>query len=60
MIGEVAVRVEGGPVDFLGYWRDEESTAAKVHGGWPHAGDLAEVDADDASSRQTTRSASRS
>ena len=44
--GEIAVRVEGDPVVFLGYWRDEEATAAKVRDGWLHTGDLAEVDED--------------
>ena len=42
--GEIVVRVEGDPVVFLGYWRDEEGTAAKVRDGWLHTGDLAEVD----------------
>lgn len=42
--GEIAVRVEGDPVVFLGYWRDEEGTATKVRDGWLHTGDLAEVD----------------
>ena len=42
--GEIAVRVEGDPVVFLGYWRDEEGTNAKVREGWLHTGDLAEVD----------------
>jgi acetyl-CoA synthetase len=42
--GEIAVRVEGDPVVMLGYWRDEEATAAKVRDGWLHTGDLAEVD----------------
>ena len=32
--GEIAVRVEGDPVVFLGYWRDEAATAAKVRDGW--------------------------
>ena len=44
--GEIAVRVEGDPVVFLGYWRDEDATAAKVRDGWLHTGDLAEVDED--------------
>ena len=44
--GEIAVRVEGDPVVFLGYWRDEAATAAKVRDGWLHTGDLAEVDDD--------------
>ena len=38
------MRVEGDPVVFLGYWRNEEATAAKVRDGWLHTGDLAEVD----------------
>ena len=42
--GEIAVRVEGDPVVFLGYWRDEQATAAKVRDGWLYTGDLAEVD----------------
>ena len=42
--GEIAARVEGDPVAFLGYWRDEAATAAKVRDGWLHTGDLAEVD----------------
>ena len=44
--GELAVRVEGDPVVFLGYWRDEKATEAKVHDGWLHTGDLAEIDAE--------------
>ena len=44
--GEIAVRVEGDPVVFLGYWRNAEATAAKVRDGWLHTGDLAEVDDD--------------
>jgi acetyl-CoA synthetase len=46
--GEIAVRVAGDPVVFLGYWRDEEATAGKVRDGWLHTGDLAEIDADGA------------
>ena len=42
--GEIVVRVDGDPVVFLGYWRDEEATAAKVRDGLLHTGDLAEVD----------------
>ncbi len=42
--GEIAVRTEGDPVVFLGYWQDEEATAAKVRDGWLHTGDLAEAD----------------
>jgi acetyl-CoA synthetase len=44
--GEIAVRVEGDPVAFLGYWRNPEATAEKVRDGWLHTGDLAEVDDD--------------
>jgi acetyl-CoA synthetase len=42
--GEIAVKVGNDPVVFLGYWRDEAATAAKVRDGWLHTGDLAEVD----------------
>jgi acetyl-CoA synthetase len=44
--GELAVRVEGNPVVFLGYWRNPEATAAKVRDGWLLTGDLAEEDGD--------------
>lgn len=44
--GEIVVRVEGDPVVFLGYWRNEQATAAKVRDGWLHTGDLAAVDDD--------------
>jgi acetyl-CoA synthetase len=44
--GEVAVRIEGNPVVFLGYWRNPEATAAKIRDGWLLTGDLAEVDDD--------------
>lgn len=42
--GEVAVRVEGDPVVFLGYWRNPEATAEKVRDGWLYTGDLATAD----------------
>jgi acetyl-CoA synthetase len=42
--GEVTVAVEGDPVAFLGYWRNEAATAEKVRDGRLHTGDLAEVD----------------
>ena len=42
--GEVTVGVEGDPVVFLGYWRNEAATAEKVRDGRLHTGDLAEVD----------------
>ena len=44
--GELAVRVEGNPVTFLGYWRSPDATAAKVRDGWLLTGDLAEQDDD--------------
>ena len=44
--GEVCVRVEGDPVVFLGYWRNDEATAEKVRDGWLFTGDQAEQDAD--------------
>ena len=34
------------PIVFLGYWRNEAATAAKVRDGWLHTGDQAEEDAD--------------
>ena len=37
--GEIAVR-RPDPVMFLGYWRDEEATAAKFNGDWLLTGDL--------------------
>ena len=42
--GEIAVRAEGDPVVFLGYWGNEEATRAKVRDGWLHTGDLATQD----------------
>ena len=42
--GEIAVRIEGDPVAFLGYWGNEEATRAKVRDGWLHTGDLARDD----------------
>ena len=44
--GEVTVAVDGDPVVFLGYWRNEAATAEKVRDGRLHTGDLAEVDDD--------------
>jgi acetyl-CoA synthetase len=42
--GEVAVKVDGDPVVFLGYWRDPQATAEKVRDGWLYTGDLATAD----------------
>jgi acetyl-CoA synthetase len=44
--GEVAARVEGDPVAFLGYWRNPEATEAKMRDGWLLTGDLAQRDGD--------------
>ncbi|MDH4177389.1 MAG: AMP-binding protein [Thermoleophilia bacterium] len=44
--GELAVRVAGNPVTFLGYWRNPDATAAKVRDGWLFTGDLATADED--------------
>ncbi|WP_411144005.1 class I adenylate-forming enzyme family protein [Streptomyces sp. x-80] len=40
-IGEVCVR---SPFTMLGYWGEPELTAATVHNGWVHTGDLGSVD----------------
>jgi fatty-acyl-CoA synthase len=42
-VGEIAVR---GPQVMAGYWRDEDATAASIHGGWLHTGDMASLDED--------------
>lgn len=39
--GGIAVRAEGDPTVFLGYWQDPEATAAKVAKGSVRTGDLA-------------------
>ena len=40
------MRVEGDPVVFLGYWRNEVATAEKVRDGLLYTGDRAELDED--------------
>jgi acetyl-CoA synthetase len=44
-VGEIALRLPD-PVAFLGYWRNEGATAAKVAGGYLRTGDLAHADDD--------------
>ncbi|MDQ7828846.1 MAG: AMP-binding protein [Armatimonadota bacterium] len=44
--GEVAVRADGDPVVFLGYWRNPEATREKVRDGWLRTGDVARRDAE--------------
>jgi acetyl-CoA synthetase len=44
--GELAVRVEGDPVVFLGYWMNLDATADKVRDGWLRTGDQAEMAGD--------------
>jgi fatty-acyl-CoA synthase len=41
--GEIAIR---GPKVFKGYWRDEESTAKVMNGGWFRTGDVGMLDDD--------------
>jgi acetyl-CoA synthetase len=50
-LGEVAVNRfdrhgDRDPVFFLGYWRNEQATRAKLSGDWWRTGDLATMDAD--------------
>lgn len=44
--GEVGEVVHRSPHLMIGYWRDEERTAAAFEGGWFHSGDLATIDAE--------------
>jgi acetyl-CoA synthetase len=41
--GEICIRA-GNPGQMLGYWKDPEKTAEKIHAGWIHTGDLAKAD----------------
>jgi acetyl-CoA synthetase len=43
---EIAVRADGDPVVFLGYWKDPGATAEKVRDGWLRTGDTGEIDDD--------------
>ena len=45
-IGEDGEMLLRGPMNFLGYYRNEDATAETVKDGWLHSGDLGEVDAD--------------
>ena len=42
-VGELILR---GPTVFSGYWNNPEATAAAMHGGWFHTGDLVRRDAE--------------
>lgn len=42
-VGEVCVR-SGNPGQMVGYWKDPEKTAEKIHDGWIRTGDLAKAD----------------
>jgi long-chain acyl-CoA synthetase len=41
--GEILLR---GPMNFMGYYRNDEATAQTMHDGWLLSGDLGDVDAD--------------
>jgi fatty-acyl-CoA synthase len=45
-VGAIGEVVHRSPHAALGYWRDEEKTAAAFDGGWFHSGDLGVLDAD--------------
>ena len=42
-VGEILIK---GPKVCKGYWRDEETTATAMRGGWLHSGDLGYLDED--------------
>jgi acetyl-CoA synthetase len=44
--GEIAVRYEGNPVCFAGYWNEPEKTEQKVRNGWLLTEDLGRLDED--------------
>lgn len=44
--GEAGELVAAGPNVMLGYWKDPESTARALRGGWYHTGDLARRDSE--------------
>lgn len=46
-VGELAVRYEGNPLCFKGYWEDPEKTEKKIQNGWLLTEDLGSRDADD-------------
>ena len=46
MVGEVGEIVHRSPHLMLGYYRDEERTAAAFEGGWFHSGDLGSFDSE--------------
>ncbi|MDH3452494.1 MAG: AMP-binding protein [Gammaproteobacteria bacterium] len=44
--GELAARIAGDPVMFLGYWKDDEATQSKIIGDWFRTGDIGYRDED--------------
>lgn len=45
-VGELALRREGNPICFTGYWNKPEETDRKVVGGWQLSEDLGSIDED--------------
>lgn len=45
-VGEIAIRYEGDPTCFTGYWNNPEATAAIRTNAWQRTGDLGSVDED--------------